>query len=74
MLRELRDLMLADNSLKRGIPSALGDLSQLEYLNLRDNEFTGTLPERLSDLSKLKSLYLYQNSSVCYDFQVYVHN
>ena len=51
-------LVLNNNGLDGTLPTALGDLSELEQLNLQDNALSGALPSELADLDSLQSLLL----------------
>ena len=51
-------LVLNNNGLDGTLPTALGDLSELEQLNLEDNALSGLLPDELADLDSLQSLLL----------------
>lgn len=51
-------LHLDFNDLTGSIPSALGQLSELEYLSLSGNDLTGPIPPELAGLSKLEDLWL----------------
>ena len=51
-------LVLNNNGLDGTLPTALGDLSELERLNLEDNALSGALPSELADLDSLQSLLL----------------
>ena len=51
-------LRLVGNGLNGTLPTALGDLSELEQLDLRDNALSGALPTELADLTHLTSLLL----------------
>ena len=51
-------LVLNNNGLNGALPSALGDLSELEQLNLEDNDLSGALPSALANLTNLTSLRL----------------
>ena len=54
-------LSFRDEGLSGGIPSELGDLSNLEELDLDDNKLTGVLPSELGNLSNLSVLALWGN-------------
>ncbi len=54
-------LDLGSNELKGSIPTALGDLSQLEDLDLSGNRLVGELPSVLDGLANLEKLYLHRN-------------
>ena len=41
-------LVLNNNGLDGTLPTALGDLSELEQLNLQDNDLSGALPSELA--------------------------
>ena len=51
-------LVLNNNGLDGTLPTALGDLSELEQLNLQDNALSGALPSEVADLDSLQSLLL----------------
>ena len=51
-------LVLNNNGLDGTLPSALGDLSALEWLNLEDNALSGALPSELTHLTHLQMLLL----------------
>ena len=57
-------LVLNNNGLDGTLPTALGDLSALEYLDLRDNALSGALPSALADLTNLTSLLLTQSRAL----------
>src|SRR5262249_21925022 len=58
-LLHLRYLNLAYNDFNRSrIPSALGNLSDLNYLQLSNSHFFGQIPSEISSLSKLSYLDL----------------
>ena len=54
-------LELDGNGLSGGLPSELGNLTNLRELDLYDNELSGGLPSELSNLTNLESLYLDRN-------------
>ena len=43
------------------IPTAIGDLSNMNIVYLDQNNIAGTLPSQFGLLKKLQSLYLFQN-------------
>ena len=51
-------LDLSNNELSGTIPSALGELPQLQSLNLRQNQMSGEIPPELGKLTNLQSLDL----------------
>ena len=51
-------LVLDSNGLSGTLPTALGDLSELERLNLENNALTGALPSELANLTSLEALLL----------------
>ncbi len=55
------EISLAANKLSGTIPSALGQLSNLEKLYLLNNQLTGTIPSELGQLTDLKYLSLEDN-------------
>ena len=55
-------LNLSDNGLTGTIPTALGDLSNLQELYLWGNELTGPIPAELGNLSSLQILSLQNNN------------
>ena len=57
-------LELHNNQLMGSIPSALGNLSDLEQLRLNDNQLTGGIPASLGSLSNLTRLDLDDNQLV----------
>ena len=59
--RRVARLFLQRKGLNGTIPSALGDLSSLEWLYLHANDLTGEIPPELADLSNLTRLYLNHN-------------
>ena len=52
------ELVLNDNGLAGTLPTALGDLSELEQLDLRNNALSGALPSELANLASLATLRL----------------
>ena len=50
-----------DNSLSGSIPSALGDLTNLEYLDLAGGDLHGSIPKELGHLESLDELRLHEN-------------
>ena len=57
-------LELADNGLDGTLPTALGDLSELEQLDLQDNALSGALPSELANLTNLTSLLLNESRAL----------
>ena len=57
-------LVLNNNGLDGTLPTALGDLTALEYLDLQDNALSGALPAELADLTNLTSLLLTQSRAL----------
>ena len=57
-------LVLIDNGLDGTLPTALGDLSELERLDLQDNVFSGALPSELANLTNLTSLLLNESRAL----------
>ncbi len=57
-------LALDGNGLDGTLPSALGDLSELERLDLQDNALSGALPSQLASLTSLTSLLLNENRAL----------
>ena len=55
------ELALVDNALSGTLPSALGNLTNLQWLQLQHNQLSGTLPSALGDLTNLQRLSLYDN-------------
>ena len=54
-------IVLSNNQLTGGIPTELGNLTNLEYLGLSSNQLTGPMPPELGDLNNLRWLHLSQN-------------
>jgi hypothetical protein len=54
-------LGLSSNQLSGSIPTALGNISNLEYLCLGFNQLSGSIPSELGNLINLKELYLFSN-------------
>ena len=54
-------LDLRRNQLTGQIPSALGDLENLQTLTLHENQLTGTIPSALGELTNLTYLTLHNN-------------
>ncbi|XP_034474382.1 uncharacterized protein LOC117781686 isoform X2 [Drosophila innubila] len=61
--RNLRELLLADNSLVK-LPSQIGSLTRLQRLSLRGNRLS-SLPESLKDLRQLHYLNILGNEYQC---------
>ncbi|WOH06865.1 hypothetical protein DCAR_0626294 [Daucus carota subsp. sativus] len=59
--RSLLVLDISNNSLTGEIPSALGDISSLQYLNLSRNSLTGGIPDSIKNLKALDVLDLSNN-------------
>ena len=57
-------LELNDNGLDGTLPTALGDLSALEYLDLQNNALSGALPDELADLTNLEELLLNESRAL----------
>ena len=57
-------LALNGNGLDGTLPTALGDLSELEQLDLQDNDLSGALPSELADLTNLTSLLLTESRAL----------
>ena len=57
-------LALNDNGLDGTLPTALGDLSELEQLDLQDNDLSGALPSELANLTNLTSLLLTESRAL----------
>ena len=57
-------LVLNDNGLDGTLPTALGDLSELEQLDLQDNALSGALPSELANLTNLTSLLLNESRAL----------
>ena len=57
-------LELNDNGLDGTLPTALGDLSALEYLDLQNNALSGALPAELADLTNLEELLLNESRAL----------
>ena len=53
---------LAQNHLKRTVPTSIAGLKGLTYLYLFNMGYTGPIPSALFSLTKLNSLYLFYNS------------
>lgn len=58
----IKSIGMADRDIKGKIPTAIGELSELEYLFLNGNRFSGNLPEELFQLNKLKTIDLGNNN------------
>ena len=56
-------LDLESNELKGSIPTALGDLSQLEVLDLSGNRLTGELPSAMTGLDQLDAFYFHSQDA-----------
>ena len=54
----VKTLDLGDNGLTGTLPTALGDLSELERLDLQGNALSGALPAELANLTSLVTLLL----------------
>ena len=57
-------LVLNGNGLDGTLPTALGDLSELERLDLQDNALSGALPSELANLTNLTSLLLNESRAL----------
>ena len=57
-------LVLNDNGLDGTLPTALGDLSELEQLDLQDIALSGALPSELANLTNLTSLLLNESRAL----------
>ena len=55
------NLRLNDNALAGALPSALGDLTRLQWFDLGRNQLSGRIPPELGDLTNLRVLSLYAN-------------
>ena len=55
------NLILPDNRLSGGLPSELGNLSNLTTLYFHENQLTGSIPSELGNLSNLTTLFLNGN-------------
>ena len=55
------ELDLDGKQLSGPIPSALGNLDNLEFLSLRDNQLSGPIPSALGNLTNLERLSLWGN-------------
>ena len=55
------NLILPDNRLSGGLPSELGNLSNLTTLYLFENQLSGSIPSELGNLTDLRELYLNGN-------------
>ena len=55
-------LDLSDNNLTGEIPSAIGDLTNLEWLILKNNSLSGAIPTEIGNLTNLDQLHLENNS------------
>ncbi|KAG8379874.1 hypothetical protein BUALT_Bualt07G0134700 [Buddleja alternifolia] len=62
LLKNLKYLLLQQNSFTGPIPSTIGNLSSLEEIGLSDNEMNGTIPESIGQLKSLVVMNLYGNS------------
>ena len=57
----LTDIILQSNEFTGGIPSELGNLTNLQTLWLHNNQLSGPIPAALGNLHDLRSLRLYSN-------------
>ena len=55
------DLRLGWNNLSGGLPSELGDLSEMRAMRLNDNALSGAIPSELGNLSRLETLDIGHN-------------
>lgn len=62
-VRNVRELLLADNSLLK-LPTQIGSLSRLRRLSVRGNRLS-SLPESLKDLTQLDYLNILGNEYIC---------
>ncbi|TXG52598.1 hypothetical protein EZV62_021767 [Acer yangbiense] len=60
-LNKLNWLYLANCSMEGGIPSGIGNLTELINLELSDNNISGEIPAEIGNLKKLWQLELYNN-------------
>ncbi|WP_416867599.1 MAG: T9SS type A sorting domain-containing protein [Imperialibacter sp.] len=54
-------VLLAGNNLSGAIPSAIGNLSELQSLFLDNNDLSGSIPTEIGSLSALQNLHLASN-------------
>lgn len=60
-MSSLEYLSLWNNQLTGGVPSNLGNLSNVLYLDLDYNQLSGSIPPEVGDLANLQTLYLCNN-------------
>ena len=55
------ELSLSNNEFTGGIPSEIGNLTNLNYLYLNSNQLTGEIPSEIGNLVNLERLHLFGN-------------